>query len=106
MVVVGVVQRSPVELWHVLVPKTDLPRWRRHHSENLWLQLVPDRASRDALERRATSTRKLFHEVLFRDLDLMLRHGASGDIRALSSILRGSDEYQMHVLRDRTRALD
>ena len=49
VVVVGVVQRSPVELWHVLVPKPELPRWQRHNSNKLWLKLVPKRASRDAV---------------------------------------------------------
>jgi hypothetical protein len=103
VVVVGVVQRSPVELWHVHVPKPELPRWRRYNSNKLWLKLVPKRASRDAVERHQTSGKKLFHDV-FRDLDLMLRHEASGDIHAPSSILRGSDEYQMHVLRDHAQA--
>src|SRR5258707_4279069 len=103
VVVVGVVQRSPVELWHVLVPKPELPRWRRYNSNKLWLKLVPKRASRDAVERHQTSAKKLFHDV-FRDLDLMLRHEASGDIHAPSSIWRGSGAYQMHVLRDQAQA--
>ena len=105
VVVVGVVQRSPVELWHVLVPKPELPRWRRHNSNKLWLKLVPKLASRDAVKGHQASARKLFHDV-FRDLDLMLRHEASGDIHAPSSILHGSGGCRTLVSRDQVRALD
>src|SRR5579871_6760531 len=101
--VVSVVGRSPVELWHVLVPKTELPRWRRHHSENLWLQLVPSSASRDA-PNQFWGVKKNSSAKGTKDWDLTLRRGANAGTHALSSTLRGSGEYQMHVLRDHARA--
>ena len=104
LVVVGVVYRSPVEPSHILVP-TELPRWRRHNCENLWLQLAPNHASRDAMGRCWAFARKLFQDK-FKDLGLMLRHGANGDIHAPSSIWRGSGAYQMHVSRDHAQARD